>query len=71
MAKKEGVDYGFIDIKQIDPRGEVHTSSLEWMKGSPRVRAVGNIPHGNEILFTVEALKTLYEKLLTYNEEED
>ena len=57
--RKEGIDYGFITINQVDRKGDTHTSSLMWHKGSNKVDVLGIIPHGNQI----EITKNLIEQL--------
>ncbi|KYC52817.1 MAG: hypothetical protein AMQ22_00608 [Candidatus Methanofastidiosum methylothiophilum] len=53
---KENIDYGFIDICQIDHSGGRHTSTLMWHKGSNLVDVLGNIPHGNKIEITEDII---------------
>ncbi len=64
--RKEDIDYGFIDIEQINQNGEKHTSSFMWHKGSNCVDVLGNIPHGYQIVITTELIKKL-SQVINYN----
>jgi hypothetical protein len=55
----EGIDYGFIDISQVDRRGLIEKSSLMWHKDNAIVDVLGNIPHGNKIIVTPELIEQL------------